>query len=196
MGKSKLHIELAQRALTWLEVRATGRGIRGCEEVALAEGYVADAVAISGLTYANQQLFVGTKRDWNQKEADTYAWVFESKVSRSDFIKTFKRDGHFGSRLNPIANFHLIVCPRGMIKADEVPEFWGLLEQRGAGLGVVKMPTMIPLDTMKLYEISYCILRSGHYGKFGIYSSQVNDFRQEQLILEDAGGALLEKVKK
>lgn len=185
MGKSQLHIELAQRALIWLESRSTGRGIRGCEEVYILEGYIADAAAISGLTFANQKLFVGTERNWDQKEADTFAWAFESKVSRSDFLKTFKRDENFSSRLNPIANFHVIVCPQGVIHADEVPEFWGLLEQRGKGLGILKLPTMIPIESTQLYEFSYRILRSGHYGKFGIYTDKINEFRKHQLSIDD-----------
>lgn len=192
MGVSALHTELARRSLTWLEVRATGRGIRGCEEVILEEGYVADAAAISGLTLQNEKLFLGVHRDWNDKESDDLVWVFESKVSRSDFLNTFKHDKHSGSRLTPIGNFHFVVCPKGLLKADEVPGFWGLLEQRGAGLGIVKMPELVKIDAQQLHKMAYRILRSKHETKFKIFDDLIKQFRHDQYKLElEAGGEIL-----
>jgi hypothetical protein len=184
MGKSKLHIELAQRALIWLEAKATNRGIRGCEEVILDGGYVADSAAISGLTLKNESLFLGKSRDWSSKESDDLIWIFESKVSRNDFHNTFKRDNHSGSRLKPIGNFHFIVCPYKMLSKEDAPEFWGILEQRGTGLGIVKMPTFCETSTADLHRIAYLLLRSNHERKFGIFSYELEKFRKEQEQIE------------
>lgn len=176
MSKSKLHIELAQRALVWLEGRATNRGIRGCEEVILDNGYVADSVALSGLTYKNEKLFgVATDR-WRNEESEDLAWIFESKVSRSDYLNTFKS----GNRLTPIGNFHFIVTPRGLVKPEEVPSFWGLLEQSGQGLTLRKIPTLQYITIQKVHEIGYLILRYSKHNKFTLYSEDVERFRADQ----------------
>jgi hypothetical protein len=188
MAKSELHCELAHRALVWLEGRATNRGIRGCEEICLKAGYVADSVAISGLTMQNEKLFLeGKKRSVGNSGygiADDYVFVFESKVSRADFFNTFKRGNHLGDRMLPVGNFHFVVAPRNLIKADEVPEFWGLLEQRGAGLGIVKMPTFKEITDQELHEVAYTILRGSHFGKFTLYTDLVEKYRDEQNLLQ------------
>ncbi len=185
MAKSELHCELAHRALVWLEGRATGRGIRGCEEICLKAGYVADSVAISGLTHSNEKLFLGSeyrRKDGNNASgiADDYVFIFESKVSRADFFNTFKRGNHLGDRMLPVGNFHFVVTPKNMIKAEEVPEFWGLLEQRGTGLGIVKMPTFKEISEQQLHEVAYDILRGSHFGKFTLYTDLVLKYREEQ----------------
>lgn len=182
MAKSDLHIELARRALVWLETKATGRGIKGCEEVILDDGYVVDCAALSGLQMAHERNFVGRHKERGFDEAaDDYAFLFESKVSRSDFFNTFKRGNHRGDRMQPKGNFHFVVTQRGLLKPEEVPGFWGLLEQSGAGLRVAKMPAYQPLETVKLYELGYLILRSIKYGKFSIYEAEIKQYRQEQI---------------
>lgn len=194
MGKSGLHIELAQRALVWLEARATGRGIRGCEEVIISEGYVADAAAISGLQLQYEKMFLGKSRGWNHKASDDLVWIFESKVSRGDFFNTFKIEKG-SNRLNPRGNFHFVVTPKGLVTADEVPTFWGLLEQRGAGLSIIKMPDFCQLETPMLHEFAYLILRSKHECKFHIFDSLIERFKKEQneFDFSVAGGAVLDQ---
>lgn len=183
MAKSELHCELAERALVWLDGRATQRGIRGCVEVILKEGYVADSVAMCGLQYSQQKLFVGTKRVGN--ETDDYVFVFESKVSRGDFFNTFKHNNHIGNRLDPVGNFHFVVTPKGMVKPEEVPGFWGLLERSGQGLKVSKMPEFIPTTKEQLYETAYLILRSVHESKYNIFFERTDKYRSEQMEIEE-----------
>lgn len=186
--KSDLHCELQQKALIWLEGRATQRGIRGSEEVCIDSGYVADAVAICGLQIKYEEQFVGeSKRHINDKAADDYAWIFESKVSRGDFFSTFKSGSvkHGGNRLEPIGNFHMIVTPKNMVTVDEVPEFWGLLEKSGAGLALRKLPMYVDISHEALYQIAYCILReTSYYNKFTIYSERIEEFRADQKQLD------------
>lgn len=185
MAKSELHQELAWRALVWLEAKATNRGIRGVEEVCLAEGYIADSVAISGLTIANEKLMRGAStRRHNDKISDDYTWIFESKVSRSDFQNTFKHSNHNGDRLKPIGNFHFVVTPRGLVKPEEVPTFWGLLERSGQGLKISKMAEPCAHSIERLHEIAYQILRASDSRKFGLYTNEIEKFREEQLTIE------------
>lgn len=189
MAKSELHIELARRALVWLEGKATQRGIRGCEEVQLAEGYVADSAAITGLVNRIERAMLG---DHYQERrlgnggwglTDDYAFVFESKVSRSDFFNTFKRNNHKGDRLSAIGNFHFVVTPKGMLKPEEIPTFWGLLEIGGAGLSAKKSAEYQTMSLTQLHELAYNILRSRHESKFGIWNDEIISYRAIELNL-------------
>lgn len=166
--KSDKHIELTRKALVWLKVKATARGVRGCEEVILDEGYVADGAAICGLQIQHGKKFVGDfyRERWSSETSNDYSWVFETKVSRSDFRNTFVNNGHIGNRLIPIANFHFIVTPRAMLTVDDVPTFWGLLEESGAGLSIKKMPEFNPTEDRELFKFAYKVLRYGHARKF------------------------------
>lgn len=167
MGQSDLHRDLSEHALIWLESKATGRGIRGCVEMIISNGYIVDAGAVCGLTMANEKLFLGeSNRDALKKDADDYSFVFESKVSRADFMNTFKNGNHGGDRMAPVANFHFIVTPFGLVSENEVPEFWGLLEQRGCGLSIKKFPVFIETEIELLYKFSYLLMRSIRYSKF------------------------------
>ena len=67
--------------------------------------------------------------------------VFEAKVSRADFLGTFDR-GHQGNRWTPTAHLHFVITPRGLLTKDDDLGVWGLLEQYGAGLQQVRMPTL------------------------------------------------------
>lgn len=196
MAKSDKHTELARRALVWLENKATGRGIRGGEEinVKLNDAYIADAVAISGLKLSNLEwlageayrqncLFGKTKAEKEIKEAvglvDDYVFVFESKVSRGDFFSTF-RDARPVKRMEPVANFHFVVTPPGMLNVDEVPGFWGLLEQKGAGLSLVKKPGYLTLPSFDLLKVAYLVLRHSTYQKFTLHTQTIEKYRKEQ----------------
>lgn len=168
MAKSELHIELSRRALVWLATRATNSGIRGAEEIAIKEGYIADAVALSRLKlFYEEKLINGTPVIIPTPD---YAFVFESKVSRSDFLATFKHDKHAGSRLSPAAHFHFIVTPPKLLSITEIPSFWGLLEQYGSGITLKKLPTFHNLPNNELYEIAYTLLRSTRWSKYTLQS--------------------------
>lgn len=182
MGKSDLHIELAHRSLVWLDVKATQRGIRGCEEVILDDGYVVDAAAIGALQEKWERLLVGkeVKIYTDPEHVDDYSFVFESKVSRSDFMNTFKRGNHTGDRLKAIANFHFIVTPKGLVTHSEVPEFWGLLEKSGHGLRLMKHPKYMKDTVLSLPEMAYKILRSSHVSKFTLWTDYAKAFKDDQ----------------
>lgn len=151
-------------SLIWLEKYATNRGIRGCEEVIMRPGYVADAAAICGLQYQHYKNWIGDRKP--NDFSDDFTWIFETKVSRSDFLKTFINDKHLGSRLSPVCNFHYIVASKKIIAKEEVPEFWGLIEEYGRGLRIVKEAIYVPTTKEQLHEFGYTLLRSGHSAKF------------------------------
>lgn len=137
-GKNKLHEELGYRSLIWLSNRATQMGMRGNTEIYLRRGYAVDAVALHHFQY-RYDLRYGSL----DKVPNTYISLFEIKCSHGDFVSTFIKDNHFGSRLEPFGNFHWIVTPKGLLKKEEIPEFWGLLEASGRGLREIKSPLFI-----------------------------------------------------
>lgn len=58
---------------------------------------------------------------------DTNSVLLEAKISRADFKRDFKKK----FRINPelgLGNFRLYITPKGLIKTEELPEGWGLLE--------------------------------------------------------------------
>lgn len=86
-----------------------------------------------------------------------YANEYEIKVSRSDFKADFKKRGKhwrlsdkeiIWTPKNPVANRFYYVCPKDLIKADEVPEYAGLIyidNDKGFYSGKVKEVKTAPL---------------------------------------------------
>jgi len=142
----KLHDKLAGRSLVWLHNRATPKGIAGATEVWLTDSYVADAVALCSLQYRFYEKY-GTDR------LNYFACVFEVKVSRQDFNKTFSSETN---RLTPVGSLHWVVTPKGLV--TDVPTFWGLLEVRGAGLSEVIRPKLNYLTQRQLDRIAHCLI--------------------------------------
>lgn len=63
--------------------------------------------------------------------------VFEVKVSRSDF-RSEMNDLTKWRAVGKYADFFWLACPVGLVKADEAPEGWGLMELTKGGLRVKK----------------------------------------------------------
>ncbi|WP_420584886.1 hypothetical protein [Ruegeria sp.] len=86
--------------------------------------------------------------------------VFEVKVSRADF-KNEMADLTKWQAVGKYADFFWLACPVGLVKPDEVPEAWGLMELTKGGLRIKKQaparedPT--PLDR----SFAASLLRSG-----------------------------------
>lgn len=182
------------RAMIWLSNISTGRGIRGCEEVILGEGYVADGVVICGLQYKwDRKLFDGKgyftlKNQNGWVETDDFSFVIESKVSRSDFRNTFVNPGnHGGDRLIPKGNFHFLVVGKGVIQnTDEVPEMWGVLQESRNGLRLLRTPKFIPQPINNLHEMAYRILRYTKLGKYSIFELAYDQpFKEDEQIKID-----------
>lgn len=157
MTASENHNELACMGLTWLRNKITGKGMRGTTEVCLDIGYVADAVVLCSfqsryyeqyckasdlkpLVYNRQVL--GKRVNYTESEGivNYFACVFEAKATRSDWLNTFGASPNHQNRHKPIGSLHWCVTPRKLIDPNELPDFWGLLEEYGAGLREVKKP--------------------------------------------------------
>lgn len=174
---SKKHNELAGCALTWLSNRVTARGMRGTTEVTLAKGYVADAVAICGFQGRFHTAYCkhsGLKpitghAQYNEKTGEVehvlsegtnnyHAVIFEVKISRGDFLSTFNdKEKHLNRHL-PVGSLHWCVTPKKLIKPEELPDFWGLLEVRGGGLSEKKKPLIRPISDAKMDSIAHSLI--------------------------------------
>ena len=156
-NQTQEHNELCLLVPKWVNARCTGRGMRYAHEVFLGPGYVADAVAIASFQYRHEMAYTSGEKVWNRKEAmGPWVCVFEAKASRSDFLATF-RDSARG-RHQPVGSLHWVVTPRGLIRPEELPPFWGLLEKRGAGLAEIHTPQLQPITLERLHAVGYEIL--------------------------------------
>jgi len=78
--------------------------------------------------------------------------LIEVKVSRADFLK----DGKKWFRRRPergMGNRRYYLAPAGLIKVEELPDKWGLMELRGEKIKVVKLAEHTT-DVCKYAEIS------------------------------------------
>lgn len=67
------------------------------------------------------------------------AVAYEIKISRSDFAREIKRPEK-RAFAESIADECFFATPAGLLRVDEVPDGWGLVEANKAGLRVVKHP--------------------------------------------------------
>lgn len=176
MAPSDKHNELTCLAQRWLANRVTRKGMRGTTEVTLAEGYVADVVVLcslqsrffrsycsgSGMTpkIARPSLGPDGKRRYEVtgQIENYFACIFEAKATRSDFLSTFGPGDRHSNRHEPIGSLHWCVTPRKLVAQDELPDFWGLLEQRGAGLSEIKRPKINIVSQSQLDRIAHQLL--------------------------------------
>lgn len=179
---SPLHTELIRRALCWLSNIATQKGIRGCPEIILSEGYVADGGAIMNLQWKWQCKFMTDEQRLKREiDCDDYTFVIESKASRSDFQKTFVHGKHLGDRLTPKANFHFIVTAKNVVNfPSEIPSFWGHLEESRNGLRLIRAPQYCPQPISSIHEFAYRILRYADVRKYMIMGLKEEPQPEEQ----------------
>lgn len=115
-----------------------------------------------------------------QEVPDIFGWdywsttLIEVKVSRSDFLndarKPFREHPEQG-----IGMKRLYLCPKGLIKPEELPDGWGLLWEDGGKIEVVKEPDLFEIrDTA-----SEALLYASVFRRCGI-RPQVFDFRNRR----------------
>lgn len=149
------HDSISRHCLAWIYNRATQRGIRGNTEVWLDEKYVADAFALCRL----QSKF---NEDYVISMNPEIACVFEVKVSRPDFLKTFKQNNTHNNRLAPIGNLHWCVAQKGVAKPEEVPSFWGFIEVRGSRFYELKKTIYTSMRDGELERLAHGLLWTGN----------------------------------
>lgn len=84
--------------------------------------------------------------------------LIEVKVSRADFKKDFMKTSRNSSELQ-IGKRRLYLAPKGLIKIEEIPTSWGLLEWNGSGIEIAKHSEDFQEDKNAVNFIYYSILR-------------------------------------
>lgn len=73
------------------------------------------------------------------------SWLIEVKASRADFLvdrkKVFRQEPSLG-----LGNFRWYAAPPGLVKPEEMPLGWGLLEVHPKTLRVLRKPTQFHLN--------------------------------------------------
>ena len=158
---SKLHKELSIRAVSWMNSRTTGCGMRWATEFYLAPGWVADTVlfAFPQIRFFMQLENIGSPDQWQvwKKEGfpDSLLYVFESKVSKADYKKSFSNNGY---KRKLIGNLHYVITPKDLITVDELPEGWGWLIKSGNGLREIVTPRYNPISDEFRHQVGYRML--------------------------------------
>jgi hypothetical protein len=186
------HRQLAYAIPTWLSNRTTSRGIKGDVEVAIDDGYVADYFGLCSFQnryYSDYCKFwdvpvvkesVGMGDTFKHYDLVNYfACVFEVKVSRYDFLKTFNNSARHANRHVPIGHLHWCVILKDIIKPDDLPSFWGLLEWTGQGLREKKKPVLCDVSNSTLDSLAHKLLWTiGTSKKYATLLKEVEQLRE------------------
>lgn len=152
------HERLVARALPWLRRRVTLRGLRGGPSIPLAQGYVADVVALCWFQNRFELDYTGLPRRESRVTPEA-ACIFEAKATRSDFLSTFGPGPKHANRHAPVGTLHWIVAEPHVVRLlEELPDFWGLLERRGCGLREIRRPTWCPQPDAAIDAIAHQVL--------------------------------------
>jgi hypothetical protein len=129
---------------------------------------------------------------WNNESPDAIGFagnnstLIECKISRSDFLadkkKYFRRNPNYG-----MGKHRYFLAPKDLIKINELPENWGLLEIAGRGLAVIQKAQPISdyaSDSEKCLLIS-AIRRIGRSTPTGIYCKAYynEDYNDEKTVV-------------
>ena len=100
----------------------------------------------------------------NPETPDVFGWnywtsvLIEVKVSRSDFLadkrkpfRLFAEDG--------LGEHRYYCCPKGLIKPDEVPQYWGLIYEEDGTISVIKEVERQPANYRAEMTICTSIMR-------------------------------------
>lgn len=149
-----LHPQLTQRASRWISKRCTGAGFNHATEVFLGPNYVADAVVIASLQH---RFWLAAGGGEQHSLPERLVIVFETKVSRTDFLATFN-SARTGNRRFPIGNLHYIITPPALHSLDHLPPWWGLLQQSYRGLQEIRPAQLCPIDEHQLHHAAFRVL--------------------------------------
>jgi hypothetical protein len=133
---------------------------------------------------------------------DVIAWkgfcksvLVECKVSRSDFLadaaKPFRVNPHEG-----MGSQRFYLAPAGIISANELPKYWGLLESRGRDISVAVKPGRLDQRTeVGLMKEMNLLLASLRRVEVRIEPQTITDFlKWKNRLAEYNGGELPEGV--
>lgn len=116
------------------------------------------------LVVKNFYLYEGWECDVLSVDRSDLVIEYEVKRSRADFFADFKKkDKHFSTSNGYGANYFFYACPMGLIKADELPEYAGLIYCSTKGSRIVKRAPMLhgeKLTYSQLKKIAIKIMSS------------------------------------
>jgi len=154
-NQTQLHEWLTKQTLYFLSNMATARGLIWRQEHTIHNGMRPDAVGFCSLQMQYDKMF----RNKDHVIISDYLFIFETKVSYSDFKNSFNGDGEWKEK--PYANFHFLVVPKGFSKTynlSNLPNYWGVLEPKVSALQIIKPPEFIPIERLFFLEAAYTIL--------------------------------------
>lgn len=154
MSKTKsLHYELCCEAAKWLRRKKNSERYTGRWKWVAVELNV-----------------VGTENTdvWGYSGDSTV--VVEVKTSRADFLKDKNKWWRTDeARDYWVGNYRYYLAPKGIIKEDELPENWGLLEWENGEITRVKSATYMKTNSTGELRIMSSILRRENF-KDGIFN--------------------------
>jgi len=156
-NQTQLHEWLTKQTLPFLSNMATARGLIWRQEHTIHNGMRPDAVGFCSLQIQYEKMLYKRRVDW--KNASDYIFIFETKVSYSDFKNSFNGNGEWKEK--PYANFHFLVVPKDFSKAydlSNLPDYWGILEPKVSALQIIKPPEFISIERLFFLEAAYTIL--------------------------------------
>jgi hypothetical protein len=107
--------------------------------------------------------------------------LIEVKVSRADFRKEFKKQGRINLS-HAIGRQRLYMTPKGMLKPDEIPFGWGLIEYDGKNFEIVKDSEKFEEHAETVAHYYHSILRrEAGYGIFD-YRKKKTDVENEKAV--------------
>ena len=130
------HRQISQQCLSWLYNRVSNSRIRGNTEVILDTKYGVDAFALCYLRPESYKEYC-----IDDFSGDEIACVFEVKVTRNDFLKTFNKTIP-SNRINTIGNLNWCVVKKGIANPDEVYDSWGFIEVDHGVFNEIKKPLL------------------------------------------------------
>lgn len=113
---------------------------------------------------------------WGTNGCDTA--IIEVKTSHSDFLadqKKWIRQEGIAQDKNRVGNYRYYLCPKGVIKEEELPENWGLLVWDGKKIHKVKQAVRV--DT---YAYGELLMITSIMSR--ILRPQIFNFREKQEI--------------
>lgn len=150
------HQELSEKALHWAANKCTQAGNRGSIEAKISGYGVADATIVQALQF-KYRVYYQIPQGHHYAD-ERHVFVFESKISHNDFMTIWPK---LKQGITP-GNFNYIVCSKGLIKIDEIPFGWGLLEPKGPGLTEIVKPKYFEIPLIQRLDIESNLLWYSH----------------------------------
>jgi len=180
-NKTRLTHDVTQAAIKWLDAK----GFKPIEtEVPVASGWVADVAAMLVPTQTElinlglierrpswRRIRAGNGwntdkiKEWKQKLAmrkRTMACVVEVKTSKSDFRtdKKWMLD-------SLVADLMYLAVPKGMLKPEQWPERWGILECSNDGIKCVQRASVRQCPLQQQFDVALSIaVRRDHFTRY------------------------------